>query len=889
MRLFKRIVISSLFFTLTVFCRGQVSNKPLKDSLIGNIIEQIVLFPQEKLYLHTDKPLYISGEKIWFRAWLVDAVLHTPVINQYVYVELISPLDSFVTRVKIRPDHGAYSGFIDLDQRLPEGNYTLRAYTENMLNMGEDYFFRNRIRVAGPFSATVNTAVEYRYDDKDKITAEVSFTDIKTGKKIIPDKLKMSINSQPLREVSIADDTVAYFPFRLPDDSNHRVLYIETGKSGEYMLIPYLQDDFDVSFYPEGGYLLDGVNSIVAFKALNPAGLPEKITGRIIDSAGNEYAKIETVHDGMGSFNLASEEGMVYYAVCRNDRGIEKRFELPSARQGMYALAAEIVNDTLYLAVLKSSDIREEKDLFLVLHTRGMLHYSEPWDYNYDAISFNRALFPSGVLQIILFDGNMNPLSERLVFCNNNDQAQIVFNADRPNYEARQPVNTVVKLTGRDGLPREGTFSVSVTDDSDIQPDSTVTIMTTLLLSSDLRGYINDPAFYFQENNPLAANALDLLMLTNGWRRYNIPDVLTGKYRHPGIPAKSGMEITGKVISMVLRKPVVKGSVAAFSWEAGYFEEAETDTAGCFAFKGIEFEDSTKFILQALNKKGSGGVELLIDSEKLPRALYSSFLFSPKTGNIKDGEQLSNYITKADTKYTFENGMRTIYIDEVIIKATAPKKKDYSFSYYMPKVAEPSMNIIDYEQIEEYHPINLSEIINHIPFVSVEGGKVVINRMSLSMNGTLYAVLIVDDMIIHDYDIDSYDPYSIERIAVLKGTQAAILGGDGAGGAVVITTRKGYIPKDNTPNYNIKTVTPLGYQRPAEFYSPRYETEEQRESGPRDLRTTIYWNPNVIISPTGEAWFDFYCADASTSYTVMIEGVTSDGMIIQSRNSISRK
>ncbi len=120
----------------------------MKDSLIGNIIEQIVLFPQEKLSVHTDKPLYISGEKIWFRAWLVDAVLHTPVINQYVYVELISPLNTFVTRVKIRPDHGAYSGFIDLDQRLPEGNYTLRAYTENMLNMGEDYFFRGQKSVS---------------------------------------------------------------------------------------------------------------------------------------------------------------------------------------------------------------------------------------------------------------------------------------------------------------------------------------------------------------------------------------------------------------------------------------------------------------------------------------------------------------------------------------------------------------------------------------------------------------------------------------------------------------------------------------------------------------------------------------------------------------------
>ena len=256
---------------------------------------------------------------------------------------------------------------------------------------------------------------------------------------------------------------------------------------------------------------------------------------------------------------------------------------------------------------------------------------------------------------------------------------------------------------------------------------------------------------------------------------------------------------------------------------------------------------------------------------------------------MKKREQLTKYITKADTKYTSENGLRTIYIDEVVIKAKAPEKKDYSFSYYMPKVNQSSINIIDYEQIEDYHPILLSEIIYHIPFVRVEGGKVVIDRISLGMNGTLYAVLIVDDMIIHDYDMDSYDPYSIERIAVLKGSQAAILGGDGAGGAIVITTRKGYIAKDKTPNYNIKAVTPLGYQKPAEFYSPRYETEEQRESGPRDLRTTIYWNPNVIISPSGEAGFDFYSADSSTSYTVLIEGITSDGMIIQSMNSISLK
>ncbi|MRR24095.1 Plug domain-containing protein, partial [bacterium] len=240
-------------------------------------------------------------------------------------------------------------------------------------------------------------------------------------------------------------------------------------------------------------------------------------------------------------------------------------------------------------------------------------------------------------------------------------------------------------------------------------------------------------------------------------------------------------------------------------------------------------------------------------------------------------------------RYTMENGMRTVYIEEVIITAKAPEKKDYSFSYYMPRVSEPSNYMIDYEQIEEIHPSNLSEIIYHIPFTRVEGGKVIIDRMRFNLNGELTAVLILDDMIIHEYNIDEIDPYSVERIAILKGSQTTLLGGDGAGGAIVITTRKGMSAYKDLPKYNIRTTMPLGYQEPAEFYSPKYETEESRETGPPDLRTTIYWNPDVKVSSDGEASFDFYTADSPSDYTVIIEGVTEDGHIIRSRSTLKSK
>ena len=143
---------------------------------------------------------------------------------------------------------------------------------------------------------------------------------------------------------------------------------------------------------------------------------------------------------------------------------------------------------------------------------------------------------------------------------------------------------------------------------------------------------------------------------------------------------------------------------------------------------------------------------------------------------MADEVQVSSYITKADTKYTMDYGMRTIDIEEVVITwEKAPEKKKYSFSYYMPKVNQSSSNILDYEQIEELHPTFTSELIYHIPFTRVEGGKVIIERMKYSLNGTLYAVLIIDDMILNEYNIDDIDPYSIERIAVLKGAQAVML------------------------------------------------------------------------------------------------------------------
>lgn len=886
-----RILCAAILSLLLAFSEiaAQEINRPTGDSLTGKVLEQILLFPQEKIYVHFDKPVYLAGETIWFRAYVTDAVLHIPGSNQYVIAELINPLDSVVNRIKIRPDSGAFHGHISLDQALPEGDYTLRAWTENMLNPGADYYFMKKIRVEGPRSASVNTVVALKQEKEDRFTAEVYFADIKTGQKILPQKLRMRVNRQPRDDIKTDADSVARFSFRLPSGSDRSVLYIETSKSREYIALPLPENDFDVSFFPEGGYLPSGTECRVAFKALSSAGMPEDVRMRIVDDSGSELTRTRTLHEGMGQFYITARQGVIYHAVCTASSGREKRFELPPARSGIYTLTTEQSGETLLVSMLKSEDIKKEQDLFLLLHTRGIVHYAKPWNNNFSAVSFDTESFPSGVLQIILFDSEMNPLSERLVFCMSNDQARTGIVPDAQNYAKRSPVQALVQITGPDGKPRAGSFSVSVTDDSDLLPDSSVTILTTLLLTSELKGFINNPGFYFRKNNPLASAGLDLLMMTNGWRRYDLPAVMAGRYRTMKYLPKTGMEITGSVRSLILSKPVKETEVNAFSWGTGYIEMTRTDSLGRFAFSGIEFPDSTEFVIQALNKAGKPTVDLLLDNEPFPAAVSIPGTPLSLTAATEADTRLSNYLTRADTRYTIENGMRTVYIEEVIITAKAPEKKNYSFSFYMPKVNQQSMNMLDYEEIEELHPATMTDVINQIPFVRIEGGKVLIDRMRFGLNGPQFAVLVLDDMIIYDYHIDDIDPYSVERVAVLKGAQTTLLGGAGAGGAIVITTKKGMGPYKELPKFNIKKIMPLGYLKPAEFYSPRYETADSREIGPPDLRTTVYWNPDVKVSADGEAHLDFYTADNQTDYTLLIEGITSDGLIISGRSRISRR
>jgi hypothetical protein len=829
-------------FTENLPASGFGNISTVADDTFRTFHELLAVFPQEKIHLHTDRDVYVPGEKIWFKAYLVDALNHLSATNsRYIYVELISPADSLINRVMIRPVDSLFFGYLPLTDIIPVGNYTLREYTKFMENMGDDYFFKKNIRIENLMSSNHNdTAFHSALDAGSPV---------------------------PTKDQEIAGQA------RNDGDAKS------------------LQNDFDVSFFPEGGNLPDGVMSKIAFKALNSNGYPENISGKLIDENGAEIAAVETFHAGMGLFGYVPKAGKSVFLKCRNIDGLEKRFELP--RPDSLACALTVVRNNSRISVGVRTSMQHPDSLFYLLaHCRGEIFYFSEYDVASGSVSFAEEELPSGIIQFVLFDGQMNALSERLVFNKNDeDTGKVDFRTDKPVYGKREKV--IVSL----GIPKQTASSpltgaetpslservgvrcsVSVTDDKDNAVDSSTTILSTLLLSSELKGYIENPAWYLQDADE-SAYALDLLMMTHGWRRYNIPEVAKGHDEVPVIPFQSSQEITGRVKSMSFSKNVADSEISIVLPD-GDIGLTSTDENGIFRVDGFEYPDSSAFFIYAQNSRGSNRVELLLDSVLFPKPIHAPFLETAHTTS----PQTNDFIGKSEQRARYDEDMRMIYLDEVEVKARRiDRKEEERLRYWVNSSARYT---IRKETIDKMRPQHVSDLLRNIPGLQGASSAVVTSFF------TAVPPLVFIDGVEYRWIKGDIPPYEmvnvrdVESIDVIKQYSSFIFGGRASGmGVISITTKKGVENKNEVYNYTV--YTPLGYQKPVEFYSPKYETLQDKQSALTDYRTTIYWKPDVVISDSGEASFDFYTSDFTTTYSVVIEGLTADGRIVRQVEKIS--
>jgi hypothetical protein len=840
-------------------------------SFEDRIYAQINAFPQEKIYLHTDRTVYAPGEKIWYRAYVVNALMHIPShASRYVYVELTDPAGELISRDKIRPDRdGLFHNNISLDTDMAEGYYLIRAYTHFMRNR-PDYFFEKKIFITAPAFSEINLKPRFTVSEK-KGRVTLDFQD-GAGEKLQVEKLYVRTNNETVEP----QDAKNTFSFAVtPGQQQFLNVTFESGgrKFRQYIRVPGQDADFDVSFFPEGGSLVPGEVCTVGFKALKKNGLSEDVTGAVLNEKGDTVAYLESGHAGMGTFSLRPEKDVKYSAVCRDSQGNERRFPIPAANPEACALKAFRHRDKLYITVLKGSEFKE-RPLHVAVHTRGAVIYGGTFPEQ-NVLAINTRPIPSGVCQILLLDEELNPLSERLFFhLNEEEPAYAVISTGKPEYAKREYVTAQVKITDAQGTPLAGNFSVSVTDDGDILPDSlSSSVASSLLLCSDIRGYVESPGYYLE--NPDAADAL---MLTQGWKRYDIPAVLKGDIEKPVHYLEAGQEISGKLKGMLTGKAKKKNQVILIAVNNGFLKETETDAEGRFVFSGFEFPDSTLYVVQAKGKRGGTYMELALDEETFPET-------EPFTVPEHERERagtLENYVKKSELKYADDNGGKSILLEGITVTAARPRPKS--------KFSSPGNSYIFPDEYLHIKGFDFERALRLLPRIQTVSGVALVNAFGVrdSKKKLVAPTYIIDDWILYDMDsrdLKDLDITDIESIELIEPqyVQLSMLPA-GIEAAILITTRKKTYGKGRKIKFNIKAVRPAGYRAAAEFYSPKYETEEERGRG-TDRRTTIFWKPDVVLN-AGEAEFDFYTADTETTYSVIIEGIADNGQIIRKTEKI---
>lgn len=877
----------TLFFALilVVFTAFKIDGDPFAD-LLKRLDEYTNKYAQEKVHLHLDKPYYAIGDDIWFKVYVTNTKTAAPsVLSKIVYVELINEKDSVKKTVKLPLLSGISWGDIRLTDSLSEGNYRIRAYTNYMRNFGTEFFFDKTIKVGNSWANQVFVNANYAYkkdNTGNEITATLHFED-KNAKAYSQQEVSYDVQLD-YRSVERGRTKTDLQGNAIINFTGGKGFQNKTGKILATITLPNKEKiqksipitatstDVDVQFLPEGGTLIEELPQRIAVKAVASSGKGETISGKISDNDGNEVSNFNTNSLGMGSFIINSQAGKTYAAKIKFKDGTEKSIQLPLATKSGYTIALNTIDTAkINVKIMASADLVNGKELKLVSQNGGSVCYvsKAKMDKQLLTATILRKNLPSGVIQLTLFSSENQPIAERLFF-NLNKIDLIDLNMNNSGISNALKGKTSISYTATNqNKPIIGSFSVSVTNTGKVTPDedNETNILTSLLLSADLTGYIEKPNHYFLKDDAETLRDLDNLLLTQGWRRFTWQNVINNLAPKITYQPEQSISISGTVTKG--KKPVAGGKVMLMATKGSLFViDTVTNADGKFVFDNLNITDSVKFVVQARTKTDRKFVDINLDES--PTQIVTK---NKNTGDIEVNvnSTLMRYIKESDNYF---NEMTRLGLLEKTIKlseVTITEKKNPAKNSANLNGAGQADYVMTAKDLSTC--VTLSQCLQgRLPGVMFRGN---IPYLMRSQNTPMR--LILDGMQMEADFLDNINPNDVESVELLKSVgYTAIYGGNGGGGLLVITTKRG----GGALTYNryapgILTVSPKGYNLSREFYAPKYDGNSNANKP--DYRTTIYWNPQVVSSKSGEAKFEFYNAQEPATYRVVIEGIDEEG------------
>lgn len=850
-------------------------------------------YPQEKVHLHLDKPYYAIGDDIWFKAYIVDTKTLTPTqTSNTLRVELIGPDHQLKKQLLLPINNGATWGDIKLSDTLTEGNYSLKAYTQWMGNAGSEFFFEKMIKVGNSWTNKVFTNTTFSTFKKANINyteTNIAISD-ESGRPTVKKEINYQVKyaNKSLQSGKIKTDEQGEIKFSFPSPNNPseigNIFLSLTSAKGEKIakIIPIkvVATALDVQFFPEGGNLVEGLVSKIAIKAINNTGLGTDISGKIVDNEDAEVASFQTIHLGMGSFFFSPLAGKSYHAKVTLADGTTASYPLPKAKASGVLLTVNN-SDTakINIKLTLSADMLNKGEINLVAHKNGkiFIHTTVPSTKQVTKVVLAKDQFPSGIIQLSLFTNQNIPIAERILFIANTAD-RISFKAKQlaTTYKKREQIEVLLNASIED-QPVEGNFSVAVTNLDHVVPDiaNESNILTQLLLTSDLKGYIEKPNYYFADPSEKTREDLDHLLLTQGWRKINWDLINQNQPLNPTFKPDQGLTVSGTITKNGKPLPTSKVALVSKSNSLSMLETI-SDENGKFSFGGLVFADSTRFILQASSEKDKKDV--IINLDLLPVPIKSA---STKQSDIEINinSSLKTYLNASATHFN-ELGLlsRTILLKEVKIEKEQKANLPYSSNLNGPGNAD---QIIDVSQLDlansvgQYLQGRILNVEIRGPLMlnlrnnnAVDVGKPLSNKsMAIALDGMLMG---------EDFVLGDLYPQTIASIEVLiSPPKLAIYGPNGANGVLVVTSKRGGLRNNSMAlSPGITKFVGNGYYQAREFYAPKYQVET--DSKP-DHRTTVFWKPDLTTDDKGEAKISYFNTDKVGTYRIVIEGIDAFG------------
>ena len=641
-----------------------------------------------------------------------------------------------------------------------------------------------------------------------------------------------------------------------------------------------------MEFFPEGGNFVAGLSNSIAYKATNENGVPVPVSGVIKKENGEKVAEFSSYHDGMGFFDLMAEEKNNYYAVLNGDPSGQK-FSLPSLTTKGVVLRIISISRAKQFEILQRPGDPVFKAAYMIGQMQHHVVFKTTLKEGKDEMTgmIETAKLSSGILHITVFNKEGLPLAERLTFIDNKEYIQTGdISADTLDFSDRGRNHFTLSL--KDNV--KGSFSVSVYDPAfDTRSRRAENIFSGLLLTGDLKGYINDPAYYFSAPDDSVQNALDLVMMINGWRRFKWTDLVkdslpANKYADAGY-----ITLAGKINLQGTKKPFADKELLTFIVQADSSRNMQmlhTNTEGNFRLDSMLFFGNVSILFSDIKGKKSKFIDVKLDGDSLHRH-YSLPRLSNTDRFLTQGQN-----TKIPADYTAIMKAEGVMLEGVTVKGVKKTKlQQLEDEYVSGAFAGDANKTMD---LTEEDLVPYRNIFDYLQFrvpglqIGTDGASYSVTYRQQSTASSLgdISMAIYLNEIPSDADVLSNIPAQDVVLVKIFGSLAAAPG-NAPGGVLAVYTKKG-LGHSSYPLAG-ETITYKGYSVIKEFYSPDYRVDKSKKA---DQRITLYWNPSVIVADKNpKIPLVFYNNDRSRQFKVVIEGLTTEGKMLMIEKTISGK